>query len=112
MGFADGGLLTGLGADMGNKLATDLCNRLTEDTNTQPDRIRYFGDPISVLDFNATTVFPSFRHRWRNSAHSYVGLQIADKTPIHDTQKNARVPPPLETYVLVFYEIAQKPKCA
>ena len=88
MGFVDGGLLTGLGADMGNKLATDLGNRLTEDTNTQPDRIRYFGDPISVLDFNATTVFPSFKHRWKNSAHSYVGLEIADKTQIHDTQKN------------------------
>ena len=91
MGFADGGLLTGLGADMGNTLATDLGNRLTEDTNTQPDRIRYFGDPISALDFNATTVFPSFKQRWRHSAHSF-GLEIADKTQIHDTQKNALNP--------------------
>ena len=81
-----------MGADLGNELATDLGNRLTEDTNTQPDRIRYFGDPISVLDFNATPVFPSFKHRWKNSAHSYVGLEIADKTQIHDTQKNALNP--------------------
>ena len=76
-----------MGADLGNKLTTDLGNRLTEDTNTQPDRIRYFGDPISVLDFNAKTVFPSFKHRWRHSARSFVGLEIADKTQIDDTQK-------------------------
>ena len=47
-------------------------NRLTEDTNKHVDRIRYFGDPISALDFNATTVFPSFKHRWRHSADSFV----------------------------------------
>ena len=30
-GFADGGLLTGMGADIGKKISTDMANRLTED---------------------------------------------------------------------------------
>ena len=45
IGFSDGGLLTGLGADIGKKVSTDFANRITSDTNTSPDRIRYFGDP-------------------------------------------------------------------
>ena len=88
IGFSDGGLLTGLGADIGKKVSTDFANRITSDTNTSPDRIRYFGDPISAFDFNATTIMPSFKQRWRNSAHSYSGLEIADKVPLHDTMKN------------------------
>jgi len=52
------------------------------------DRIRYFGDPISALDFNATTVMPSFSQRWNNSAHSYSGLSIPDKIPVHEAIKN------------------------
>ena len=71
IGFSDGGLLSGLGADIGKKISTDFANRITEDTNTNPDRIRYFGDPISAFDFNAKTVMPSFGFRWKNSAHSY-----------------------------------------
>ena len=31
---------------------------------------------------------PSFKQRWRNSAHSYSGLEIADKVPLHDTMRN------------------------
>ena len=65
-----------------------------EDNSTSPDRIRYFGDPISALGFNATTVMPSFKQRWNNSAHSYAGLQIADKVPLHDTPKNPLTPSP------------------
>ena len=53
-----------------------------------PNRIRYFGDPISALDFNATNVTPSIGFRWKNSAHSYKGLFIKDAVPIHDTMKN------------------------
>ena len=45
--------------------------RLTSDNNTSPDRIRYFGDPISAFGFNAKAVFPSFKQRFNNSAHSY-----------------------------------------
>jgi hypothetical protein len=52
------------------------------------DRIRWFGDPISALDFNATTVIPSLSQRWNNSAHSFSGLSIPDKIPLHDTPKN------------------------
>ena len=85
-GFRDGGLLTGLGTDIG-KVSSDFVNRITPDTNTSPDRIRYVGDPVSVFDFNSTTVFPIFKQRWRNSAHSYSGLEIADKIPLHDTMK-------------------------
>ena len=88
IGFADGGLLSGLGADIGKKVSTDFANRLTEDTNTSPDRVRYFGDPISAMDFNATTVMPSFGFRFNNSAHSYKGLFIKDAVPLHDVEKN------------------------
>ena len=42
----------------------------TEDKNV--DRIRYFGDPTSALDFNSTTVLPSFKQRLNNSAHILV----------------------------------------
>jgi len=94
IGFSDGGLLTGMGADIGKKVSTDFANRITSDTNTSPDRIRYFGDPISAFDFNATTIMPSFKQRWRNSAHSYSGLEIADKVPLHDTMKNRLEPSP------------------
>ena len=52
-----------------------------------PDRIKYFGDPISMFDFNATTIMSSFKQRWTNSAQFYSGLQIADKVPLHDTSK-------------------------
>ena len=48
------------------------------------DRIRYLGDPISALDFNATTVVPSIGRRWNQSAHSFQGLSIPDKIPVHE----------------------------
>ena len=47
--FPDGGVLTGLGADIGKKVATDMGNILTEDNSTPLDRIPNFGDPISVF---------------------------------------------------------------
>ena len=92
--FADGGLLTGLGADIGKQIATDMGTRLTEDDNTSPDRIRYFGDPISATDFNATTVMPSFKQRFNNSAHSYKGLFIKDAVEVHDVEHNPLQPSP------------------
>ena len=104
IGFSDGGLLTGLGADIGKKVSTDFANRLTEDTNTSPDRIRYFGDPISFFDNNATTIMPSFKQRWRNSAHSYSGFEIADKIPLHDTIKNQLNPSPDDSKAEVITE--------
>ena len=55
--------------------------------NNNPNRIIYFGDPISALDMNSTTVMPSFKQRFNNSAHSYAGLEIADKVPLHDNEK-------------------------
>ena len=90
IGFSDGGLLTGLGADIGKKVSTDFSNRITSDTNTSPDRIRYFGDPVSMFDFNATTIMPSFGFRFNNSAHSYKGLFIKDAVPLHDVEKCVR----------------------
>ena len=42
------------------------------------------------MDFNAKTVFPSFKQRFNNSAHSHSGLQIADKVPMHDVGKHVR----------------------
>ena len=53
-----------------------------------------FGDPISAMGFNAKAVMPSFKQRFNNSAHSYSGLQIADKVPVHDTMRNNLNPSP------------------
>ena len=92
IGFSDGGVLTGLGADIGKKISTDTANRFTEDNNTMPDRILYFGDPISAMDFNAKAVMPSIKQRWDNNAHSYSGLFIKDAVPVHGFEKN-----PLQT---------------
>ena len=85
-GFSDGGLLTGLGADIGKKVSSDFANRITSDTNTSPDRIKYFGDPISMFDFNATTTMPSFKQRWDNPAHSYSGWYMKDAVPLHGVE--------------------------
>ena len=93
-GFSDGGLLSGLGADICKKVSTDFANRITSDTDTSPDRIKYFGDPVSMFDFNATTVMPSSKQRWNNSAHPYSGLFIKDAVPLHDTMKNPLPPSP------------------
>ena len=87
IGFSDGGLLNGLGADTGKKISSDFANRITEDDNTNVDRVRYFGDPIPAMGFNATTVTPSFKQRWDNSAHSYSGLFIKGAIPVHDNGK-------------------------
>ena len=58
-------------------------------SGTSPNRIRWAGDPISAFDFGSTTVYPSFKTRWKQSAHSYAGLEIADKIPLHDVEKNS-----------------------
>ena len=71
-----------------------MANRFTPDNNTSPDRIRCFVDPISCMDMDATTVMPSFKQRLNNSAHSYSGLQIADKVHVHDTMRNNLTPSP------------------
>ena len=105
IGFADGGVLTGLGADIGKKVSTDMANRLTEDNNAPPDRIIYFGDPISAMGFNAKAVMPSFKHRWNNSAHPYSGLFIKGAVPIHEVEKNPLQPSPddIDAQVITFY---------
>ena len=103
-GFSGGGLLTGLGADICKKVSTDFANRITSDTNTSPDRIRYFGDPVSMFDFNSTPVFPSFKQRWRNSAHSYSGLFIKDAVPLHDVERNPLTPSPDDSKAEVITE--------
>ena len=43
---------------------------------------------------SATTFMSSFKQRFNNSAHSYSGLQIADKVPIHDTMRDSLNPSP------------------
>ena len=103
-GFSDGGLLPGLGADIGKKVSTDFANRITEDTNTSPDRIRYFGDPVSMFDFNAKTVMPSMGFRWNNIAHSYKELFIKDAVPLHDTPENMLEPSPCDSEATVVTE--------
>ena len=93
IGFSDGGLLSGLGADIGKEMSSDFSNRIT-DTNTSPERVKCFGDPISAFDFNATTIMPSFKQRWNNSAHSYSGLFVKDAVPLHDVERNPLTPSP------------------
>ena len=104
IGFSDGGLLTGMGADIGKKKSSGFGNRITEDTNTSLYRIRYFGDPASIFDFNAKTVMPSFGFRWDNSAHSYKGLLIAGKAHVHDVERNPLTPPPDDSKAEVITE--------
>ena len=94
IGFADGGLLSGLGAGIGKKVSGDFANRVTEDTNTSPGRIRYFGDPAFMFDFNSTTVMPLMGFRWKNGAHFYKGLFIKGAVPVHGTPKNPLTPSP------------------
>ena len=52
--------------------------------------------PISALGFNSTTVIPSFKQRFNNSAHSYSGVFIKDAVPIHDVEKNRLQPSPVD----------------
>ena len=77
-----------MGTDIGKQISTDMANRVTEDNNTSPDRIRYFGDPTSAMNLNAKAVMPSFKQKSNNSAHSYSGLQVAGKAPVHDFMRN------------------------
>ena len=93
-----------MGTDIGKKVSSDFANRITSDTNTSPDRIRYFGDPISMFDFNATTIMPSFKQGWNNSAHSYSCLFIKDVVPLHDTIKNPLTPSPNDSEATVITE--------
>ena len=46
------------------------------------------------MDMNATTLMPSFKQRFNNSAHSSPGLQIAGKVHVHDTMRNNLSPSP------------------
>ena len=61
---------------------------LGRESGPDPNRIRWAGDPISALGCNSTTVIPSFKQRFNNSAHSYSGLFIKDAAPFHGTMKN------------------------
>ena len=104
IGFSDGGILSGLGADICKKVSSDFANRITEDNNTSPDGIRYFGDPVSMFDFNSTTVMPSMGFRWKDSAHAYMGLFIKDAVPIHGVEHNPLPPSPEDSKTEVITE--------
>ena len=103
-GFSDAGLLSGLGANTCKKISPDFANRITSDTNTSPDRIRSFGDPLSALDFNATTVMPPFGFRFNNIVHSYKGLFLKDAAPLHDVERNPLTPSPEDSKAEVITE--------
>ena len=87
-GFTDQGLFTAGLATEGGTLGAKVGTRLTTRPENNPDRIRYYGDPISALDFNAKSVMPSLGFRMKHSAHSFSGLSIPDKVPEHDLQKS------------------------
>ena len=88
-GFEDLGMFTAGFSEYGGKVGTKVGNKvgtmLTTRPEHNPDRIRYFGDPFSALDFNSKTVMPSLKFRWENSAHTCKGLGIPDKVEEHDT---------------------------
>ena len=86
------------------KVSGDFVNRVTEDTNISPDRIRYLGDPVSMLDFNSTTVMPSMGFRWKSSAHYYKGLFIKGAAPLHDGERNPLTPSPEDSKTEVITE--------
>ena len=57
-------------------------------SGTNPNRIRWAGDPVSALDFKRATVMPSFKQRLNNSVHSYSGLFFEDAVLVHGTVRN------------------------
>ncbi len=89
---------TVIGHSLGGAIALGLSNKYKEIIQSKTfgsataslpggggvDRIRYLGDPISALDFNATAVMPSFGRRWNQSAHGFQGLSIPDTIPVHE----------------------------
>ena len=83
-GFAEQGVFTARLSKYGGELGKKVGDRLTTQPESNPDRIRYFGDPISVLDFNAKTVMPPLGFRMTHPAHTYKGLSIPDKVEEHD----------------------------
>ena len=54
IGFPDGGLFTGMGADINEKVSTDFANGITSDTKASPNIIRHVGVPANAFDFNET----------------------------------------------------------
>ena len=82
-GFTDSGAFTAMSSAAGGKFGRKVAERLTTRPENNPDRIRYYGDPISMFDFNAKSVVPSLEFRKDHSAHSYIGLSIPDKVPEH-----------------------------
>ena len=59
----------------GNPVIETGCIRLTSDNNTSPDRIRYFGDPISAFDLDVETIMPSFKQRF-NIVHIHILVNV------------------------------------
>ena len=93
IGFSDGGLLARMTADIGKRLVQILVIGLQKILIHHLTELNIL-DPISMLDFNAKAVFPSMGFKWKNSALSYKGLQIADKAPVHDVERNPLTPSP------------------
>ena len=83
-GFTYEGLFTTGLNKAGGKLRKTVSEKLTSRPENNPDRVRYYGDLISALDFNARTVMPSEEFKQKYSVHSYRGLSIPDKVPEHD----------------------------
>ena len=103
-GFTDEGLFTAGLSHAGGKIANNLSTNLTTRKEENPDRIRYFGDPVSALDFNAKTVVPSLGFRMNHSAHSYAGLSIPDKIPEHDLNVDRLQPQPSDDNATIITE--------
>ena len=57
-----------------------------------------------MFDFQATTVMPSFKQRWNNSAHSCKGLFIKGAVPLHGVERNPLTPSPDDSNAKVITE--------
>ena len=72
-GFTDEGLFTTGLTNAGGKLGKTVSDKLTSRPENNPDRVIYYGDLISALDFNARTAMPSEEFNQKYSPRSYRG---------------------------------------
>ena len=70
-GLAGEGLCTARSSKTGGELGKNVAGRLTTRPDNNPGRIRYYGDPLPVFGFNATTVMPSLGFRMTHPTHTY-----------------------------------------
>jgi hypothetical protein len=104
-GYADAGYMTQVGKTVGGKIGEKINKSIEKritDKNDDPTRIRYYGDPISALDFKAKSVVPSKEILSSYPfTHKYQGLDQPDFTEVHDVEKNPLTAQPFDRFATV-----------